>query len=280
MKPYQVALERIKRAVVAILTESDGQGLDGGTGVLVRVGGREFVFTAGHNIWDKDRGALSEKIALGQLPRTVSSDIKPGDGSAGRVFVAPARPSKYPDPDVAVIETTEKTTLLSDRAPYAEDELGTTSPLRVPHLALAGFPTALVDVGEKVDLGRLGRHTPLDFNLLSMVVPVLVDRVAREEPPKGRGVHVFVPGRVNDPDGSNERVAPHPRGVSGGPLVLPDSNGTLIGLARSREDYPGGDGHDEWCEPVAEAVRLLLEHDSPDVRAAARRVLDRLVATG
>jgi hypothetical protein len=46
----------------------------------------------------------------------------------------------------------------------------------------------------------------------------------------------------------------------------------LVGLAtryhRSRQD--------EWCEPIVEAVRLLIDHENEAVRDAARRLVTEL----
>jgi len=64
-----------------------------------------------------------------------------------------------------------------------------------------------------------------------------------------------------------------PGGLSGGPVVAPEGAGLLVSLMREAIDHD--DHWDEWCEPAAEAVRLLLEHESADVRAAARRVTER-----
>jgi hypothetical protein len=74
--------------------------------------------------------------------------------------------------------------------------------------------------------------------------------------------------------------APFPAllGMSGGPLCRRENGGILVGLARSRNDE--GDATDEWCEPVIEAIRLLIRHDDPDVAAAARRILGRCNGTG
>jgi len=68
---------------------------------------------------------------------------------------------------------------------------------------------------------------------------------------------------------------PHPPGISGGPLAIGADLGSLrlVGLPTryraSRED--------EWCEPVLEAVRLLVDHDDASVSAEARRLVRELV---
>jgi hypothetical protein len=64
--------------------------------------------------------------------------------------------------------------------------------------------------------------------------------------------------------------------MSGGPLAVGTDLASLrlVGLAaryrRSRED--------EWCEPVVEAVRLLVDHEKASVRDAARRLVATLTA--
>ena len=69
------------------------------------------------------------------------------------------------------------------------------------------------------------------------------------------------------------RAIPETFGMSGGPLVVPDQQGVLVGLATSRFALDGG--FDQWCEPAVIGLQFLAENENAKVAAAARRVLGR-----
>jgi hypothetical protein len=271
LEAFDAVCERVRRALVAVLIEEEPGKLENGSGVLVRLAGIEFVLTAGHNVWHRARGAPMT-LAVGQLPRHVVVFIKPGDGSVQRVRV-PTGTSGWPEPDVAVIELSPRALLQTDRKPFEEAEIGffaSDSPPR--RLVLGGFPSELVDVDATPLVQGVVRKPKLDLFAVTTVAHSMSGRRAEHEPPMGRGVHIFLSRSVTSREGG---TAPNhsSEGMSGGPLVAPDENGLLVGLARSRESFE--DGHDQWCEPVAEAVRILTEHEHADVAAAARRIVER-----
>ena len=55
--------------------------------------------------------------------------------------------------------------------------------------------------------------------------------------------------------------------------MLPERQGLLVGLMRGVLEST--QYWDMWCEPAAEAVRLLVGHEDPAVSDAATRVWDR-----
>ncbi len=277
---------RNDKAVVAVFIEGDGeQPCYLGSGVVVQLGGREFILTAAHNVWNKKHDRLAQ-IAVGMGTSLVSALIKPGNGSAGRVFCPPAKCGQDPEPDVAVIEPTVKTVLLPGRKPYGEDEITFFYPGSLSHetateiagceLVATGLPVSFLEHEPGLELGG-GRGTRLSLSLTmsSMSIYSIPSRVDCPrfpmEPKEGRGFHVYFGRTMEGPDGA--MAAWHPDGMSGGPVVVPEGDGLLVGLVRGRMQYR--EGWDEWCEPAAEAVRLLVDHENADVAAAAMRVVER-----
>lgn len=276
--------ERNRRALVGIVIEGDDdQPFYLASGVAVRLGGRVFVLTAGHNVWG--RGRLQE-IAMGAPTEHIVTLIRPGNGSAGQVFVPAAVAHEDPEPDVAVVEPTPKTFLPPE--PFTEDEIAFFDPSRVSELTetqvagvelvVAGFPSRMASF-EKNDERQPGRatHGSLSVGINSMRVWSIPSSAGDRhrfvrEPPDGRGVHVYMSLDIITDPGSSARSV-DPVGMSGGPLVVPEHKGVLVGLMRSKIDFHGG--WDVWFEPAAEAVRLLTDHDDRAVSAAAKRVVDR-----
>lgn len=82
----------------------------------------------------------------------------------------------------------------------------------------------------------------------------------------------YLTTKVEDQRG-NILQFPSPEGLSGGPVVAPEGDGILVGLVRSA--MPFLNGWAQWCEPAAEAVRLLVDHEDSAVAAAARHVCER-----
>ena len=135
---------------------------------------------------------------------------------------------------------------------------------------------ATYNQGLDIDV-KLGTRGDLGAKLLSIGVCTIPASARKqhpfsEEPPAGRGIHVYLSRTLEDADGNCDTLAA-PDGFSGGPLVAPEGNGLLVGLVRGAIDH--GDSWDEWCEPAAEAVRLLVDHPDHGVAAAARRVWER-----
>lgn len=265
--------ERVRRATVSILIEVPERKppVAYGSGALIALGGVEFVLTAGHNLWNEKLGRR-EEIAIGQFPRGVAGHLNPGDGSVHSAWYVQPLPGCVPDPDVAVVEITNKTILRSDREPFQESEIslmGPDAPSR--QLVLGGFPDDLVDDDqEDLDLGEMGKRTPIDFSLSIMLAPSQPEALLPTRHRKGRGVHVLLSlGDLN-----TGRTLPETFGMSGGPLVAPDQQGILVGLATSRFALKTG-GYDQWCEPALEAIKILTQHDSATVAEAALRIVRR-----
>jgi hypothetical protein len=262
---------RIDRSLVALIIPGDGESLFFvGSGTLVRLGGVELVFTAAHNLVDDEANALypGERVTVHAPPRHLFLPLTVGGGaqSIARIHV-PGRPDDEGDiwPDVAVLELTRDAILRSEREPFEEDGLGSfPSTLHSDDAWVAGFPIASVDAKNP------------QFAFTPQLVRVVTIPGARhsKEPPEGRGVHVLLGGPAFSHSLQQDVEVPHPRGMSGGPLAVGVDLASLrlVGLAtryhRSRED--------EWCEPVVEAVRLLIDHENEAVRHAARRLVARL----
>jgi hypothetical protein len=268
-------MDRVARSVVFILREGDDESpVYIGTGVFVRIGGREFILTAGHNVWNHNLRRRYD-LSVGNPPYDVSIGQKPGDGSARRAYVPKHLDEHgHPDPDVAVIEPSETAILQPDREPFDEDSIGFFGPDEPSEqLILSGFPSDHVVPHERIDLGKLGGRRPLDLHLATMSVHSMPGIRWAEEPEGGRGVHVFLSPEATDNLEGGTAVTPEPFGMSGGPLVRQQGGGVLVGLARSRTDFENGT--DEWCEPVVEAIRLLTHHEALAVAEAALRIVLR-----
>jgi hypothetical protein len=276
--------DRNKRAIVGLIFEDEIAGsLYVATGVAVRLGGRIFILTAAHNVWS---GGRLNKLAMGMPTEQIATLIYPGNGSAGRVHVPRAGSGSDPEPDVAVIEPTAKTVLPPE--PFGEDDIGFFDTTQVSEisdeqvagceLVVTGFPSRMAVLTPASELKRPGATLgALNVGMMSMrgwSIPSLAgDRLKfTKEPADGRGVHVYMSIKIEDQEG-NTAEAVSPVGMSGGPLVVPKGNGVLVGLMRGKMDFH--EGWDMWCEPAAEAVRLLVDHEDGEVATSARRVVAR-----
>jgi len=285
--PFEPYFERAKEACVGVLIspKTGDEALDIGTGTLVTIGVKVFVLTAGHNVWNADAGDLNA-IAVGRPPDSVIVLIHPGDGSAGHVYVRrPETAGEYPEPDVAVVELTEKTLVAGACKPFSEDDVGffdtnVLTPLGDGYgygrdVVVTGFPSYMVTLEKGAPVGRSDRPS-LGSPLLSMkaasIPSVNKDRFDGKEPPEGRGLHVFL-SRVMQDQGDKEIPLKEASGMSGGPAIEAKDGGALVGLMRGVVNYEGA--WDAWCEPAAEAVRLLVDHADAQVAAAAVRVCER-----
>jgi hypothetical protein len=284
--PFEPYFERAKEVCVGILIspKTGDEALDIGTGTLVTIGGTVFVLTAGHNVWNADARELNA-IAVGRPPDSVIVLIHPGDGSAGRVYVRrPEKAGDYPEPDVAVVELTERTLVASACKPFSEDDVGffdtnVMTPMRDGaygrDVVVTGFPGYMVTVEKGAPVGRSDRPS-IGSPLLSMKVAsipaVNKERFDGKEPLEGRGLHVLLSPVAQD-QGDTEIPFKGPHGMSGGPAIEPKEGGALVGLLRGVVRYEGA--WDAWYEPAAEAVRLLVDHSDARVAAAALRVCDR-----
>ena len=267
-------MERVQRSVAFFLREGDPENHTRvGTGVHVQLGGREFVFTAGHIVWSAD-SARRLMLSVSAPADDFGPEQRLGDGSAGRIFLpSTLDDGGNPDPDVAVVELSDKALLRPDREPYDENSIGFFASDSAPEwLLLAGFPAEKIHQHERIDRGPgNGGLRRLDLSVAGMMTQSMPRIRWGEEPPIGRGVHVFISPFAQDRKEGGTTSTPEPDGMSGGPLAR--RNGTLVGLARGCVDFE--DGLDLWCEPVVEAVRLLAFHEDPAVKAAAIRILVR-----
>lgn len=274
--------ERNRRALVGLVIQDDEDGITYlATGVAVRLGGKPFILTAAHNVWSSGRFSA---IAMGAPPERVVTLIRPGNGSAGRVYIPPTTGRADPEPDVAVVEPTERTLLPPE--PFDADDIGffdttLTSEISETHVAgyelvVAGFPTKMASLAAPPGPNHPSMGS-LSVGINSMRVWSIPanagDRLEfSKEPTEGRGVHVYMSIDIITDEGTAGRTV-DPKGMSGGPLVVPERNGILVGLMRGKMDFH--EGWDMWCEPAAEAVRLLVGHDDEGVAQAARRVVKR-----
>lgn len=260
---------RLTRATVAVVIKYANGSVYVGSGVLVRLGGVEFVLTAAHNLWDDDADTWVDDIRISSalpgpevVPQTPARSFSPLPDSRGKL-----------EPDVAVLELRDPSKLRSDREPFEEEDIGflpSSAPARA--LILAGVPAASAKVLDRLTTEQGDERLKVSLTTLALHVFSIPDRRAAHEPPEGRGVHVFV-GRHSAPDDQGVvHAVPDLKGMSGGPLML--GRGTLVGLARSKSPFEDGD--DEWCEPVVEAIRALTNYgQSTDVALAARRIVRR-----
>lgn len=273
--------ERNRRALVGMVIAEEPGSTYLASGVAVRLGGKPFILTAAHNVWS-DRRFLA--TAMGAPTERIATLIRPGNGSTGRVYIPPTIGRADPEPDVAVVEPTKRTILPPE--PFDADDIGffdttLTSEISETHLAgyelvVAGFPTGMASfqpspTSEQPTMGSLS----VGINSMRVwSIPASAgDRLTfSKEPREGRGVHVYISVDVVTEDGLPGQTV-DPKGMSGGPLVVPEGKGILVGLMRGKMDFH--QGWDMWCEPAAEAVRLLVDHDDNAVAEEARRVVQR-----
>lgn len=263
---FNSAAERAANSVVGIYLAGAGGGWEIASGVLVRLGGRSFVLTAGHNLEEH----AVDRIFL-MFPSRVAV---PGVG--GRSILR-CRFAK--EPDVGVIELDER-----DRSYWAHMiELGEEAFLPLEnvepsaYLVFSGFPAQTTHADtlkpeEDPAAPRIFRSAPVAIR-----ATIATGVRSSFEPPIGRGIHILYHGDTFfDPETNQEMALPQPHGLSGGPLLSVSPTATvLLGLGRSQHGSPNTY---EWCEPAFEALRLLFDHTAQDVARMAREILNRLDA--
>jgi len=256
--PRQV--ERIYRALVHLnFAEADPSTrqivrYEAATGFLVQLGGRDFVFTAKHNV----EGETPASTGV-QIPRELTIPVRVGQG-VSRFILAEG------DVDVAVIELDPRERVLWQSAlPFGvEDFGGLMQPRDGAVLCLCGFPVA----ERQARRGVPGMDMMFQFRAIMQLVDEIPGRRSTHEPPEGRGIHVRYGGTGYDYSLKAWREVSPPLGFSGGPLLaLRDDSAHVLALARSIENGA------EWCEPAVECARLLLRHVSPEVAADAAAIV-------
>lgn len=215
-----------------------------GTGVLVRLGGRDFVFTVGHLGESAGKYKPSELTVV--FPRDqIIVGRRPGD-SIKRVWG-----SKHPD--VAVIELdADDARLWAHMRPLTQEamldwrEVGDSE-----RVVILGLPFELASQDRSSAGGMMA------------VTHIVRDVRSPSEPAEGHGFHLSYE-LLDGPDFRAPRRI-NPAGMSGGPIIALDrGEPKLLGLQRSThaDKYL-------WCEPIGCAIELLLEHDDPAVQRAA-----------
>lgn len=260
-------------AAVTLLIEGDAdQPLYVASGALVRIGGKRFVLTAGHNVWDKQRNCVPQ-ISVGIPSLTVITHARPGDGSVGDVFLPERASGRDPEPDVAVIEPSDSAIFSPSATEFPASAIGYVAGDDPPErLIAAGFPNEVLEYRAE-PLGDLGPRRALSFGLHVTSVVAMPQRRFESEPEAGRGVHVFFSKDAQDLQTGKWRRTPSTTSMSGGPLATTADPPMLVGLLRGRMEHE--DGYDQWCEPAVEAVRLLLEHSNASVRTSAEEIVAR-----
>jgi hypothetical protein len=228
--------------------------LETATGFLVKLGGRAFVFTAKHNLDNE-----TPRSTAIQIPRSLTIRVRFGEGIL-RFFRAEG------DIDAAIVELDPRQSVFWQSAqPFGRHELGSLAePRSTSVLCLSGFPVAEMRAQSGVpDMDRL--H---EFRATMLLVSEVPGHRSTHEPSEGRGIHVRYDGESYDYNLKAWRDVSPPKGISGGPLVaIQNGNVRVLGLARSIENET------EWCEPVVECARLLLQHQDPAVAADALAVV-------
>ena len=263
--------ERIDASIVHMFMPGDSeQPFYVGTGTLLRVGGFELVATAAHNLVDDSTKSFCDlnAITICRLPSNLVLPLTIGKGATPSIARrhVPGPPNADGDiwPDVAVLELTKDAILRTARQPFEEDELSTFDSIEQRVAWIGGFPVACAE-GEMPAYGFTPR--------LVLVVTIPGARHS-QEPPGGRGIHVRYGGTGYNHTRQLDEPIPRPHGISGGPLAVGGNLGRvhLVGLAARYNER----AEDEWCEPVVEAVRLLVDHENVEIREGARCVLARL----
>jgi len=247
--------------VVLYLYDKHGR-VDMGSGVLVAVGGRDFVLTAGHNLEDcRDKndirlffpGWCISQASCGPSKEILSYDFRS-------------------EPDVGYVELDSSHRLLwQRRTPIPTRDLVCKADTTcLDRMVLLGFPSAAATVGQNLREGRQ------DLSVATSGICVAVT-LADVRSPHDKGnrpaLNVAYHGEFVDSLTGTPIVLPEPHGISGGPLCAVSETGVrLLGIARSVH----GDQRHMWCEPIIEAVRLLCEHSDACVREEARAAVELL----
>ena len=245
-------------------TRVDAQGAYApfGSGTIVRLADRHFVFTAGHNL-EKCR---NEEVWLGFM-RSARVPVPLYSGNYyGRGYVRP----EGDDADVAIIELRpEKTAAWQEAEPFCIEDMGCHESIGLDEcVLLCGCPGA---ESRQHSVMRDGAPRPeLSIDAVAFAtaiapgppIPMRAFLEARQFCVYyGEGVSV-----------SGEEAFIDPAGYSGGPVVLVHNNRrVLAGLAQSfvRPCL--------LCEPIWCALQFLDDcHPDADVRAEAQRGLARL----
>jgi hypothetical protein len=247
-----------------------------GSGVLARVGGVDFMITAGHNLENCEEKELFFVTPHGH---GLLSLLAPG-----RLLKSVVRPNAG-EADIAVIELDpEQAGLWRNSEPITVDEFGLHEAVQpTDRVIVCGCPYADVKELAPVNSLLVGGEAKPAFSVLA--VPY-VTRIAHEFHPgsdadwsRGRGFYVYYVESVFE-DGQVAFV--HPEGISGGAVVaIEGGQRTLLGFARSflpRRAPPHNDLNDyELCEPSWCALEFLRDcHPNLAVKADASRGLKRL----
>ena len=236
------------------------------SGVLIKLADVEFVLTSAHGIWNHEARDFRPMIDVAGPERRQPTPITVGR-SVLRAFVSDILDGEgYPDPDVALLEITQHAVLPAARRPYGENEISSLPPAGPRRIVIfAGFPGTHSDLAyeEALDAERFDT-TPVVYASCSL------EHGADAHDP--RIAQVLLETELAAIDG-----------VSGGPLVLPEGEGILVGLARQVIERGPGESSVHF-EPAHAALRVLchpqaiLTHRNPDLVGAVERVLDRAFA--
>jgi hypothetical protein len=235
-----------------------------GSGVLTRIGGKDFVLTAGHNLEDCNEAELFLQFQYGP---DLSVPVLPG--AYAKSFVRPDRG----EPDVAAIELDPNQSAAWRHArPITVDEFGSHESVpRGGRVLLCGFPYESVTELEPVQSPVIGGDAKPAFRIWAVpYVTAIADFDPSEDYTGGRGFFVYYGESIFE-DGTVRYVAPY--GISGGPVIRAEGGKcTLLGLARSLCKP-----HHELCEPIWCALAFLRDcHPDPAVVADAVRGLHLL----
>lgn len=269
-RKMEIALAAVATNIVTILGVDDPNAPSLGTGFLVNVGGRVFVFTAGHNVGNESLPGATprrSRVALQFYRRDLQLLAYPE-----KHIVAAWWRDIPGQRDVGVVELDpEDSVYWSHATPFTTEQLvDPFSAIGSPHdnLIFIGMPTELASPLPKQPAARLsvrveGLAVEADHINVS-------DRGLAVGYEAGRSVD-----RYDSRTGEPSKPLPHPRGISGGPLLLVDRErrtGRVLGIARS---YMPND-EVQFFEPVAHALELLVDHEDASVAADARATAARL----
>lgn len=265
----EIAVAAIATNLVTIVELDDQERVTGvATGFLVDVGGRTFVFTAGHVVGgetDPDREARPFKLMIQFYRRDIHLLAYP-DRHIARVDWANAKATR----DVGALELNP-----DSRSYWSQARPFNTADLVEPFAAGTRRDEDLVLVGLPAEFMREGApHPGVKKAIVNEAIVVQADNV--EVGPRGLSV-TYEAGRSVDRfdsrTGLPAKPLPQPQGISGGPLMLLDRethNARVLGIARGYLDER------QYFEPIHHALELLIDHPTPEVAADARLALTRI----
>jgi hypothetical protein len=232
------------------------------SGILLSLGGREFVFT-------------SRQCLENQTPSNISVQLygeRAVAGNTGDLIVSLFHAKGDVDAGVIELEPEAFDSWPAARPFEPHDLQSWVASQSDSNLCLCGFP--FVETMSQPTLPGLQSNAPALVTQLVEETQHVIDNTRSlatlSASRSTRAISIHYMGSFFDPALRIWREG-QARKMLGGVLVaITSSRATPVGIGHHFENEDG------WCEPLIECARLLVDHDSEQVTAAAREVVRTL----